>query len=130
MTAAPAWPGVTEYLYQAASPALVVSEGTCIVPSEFSPRCSSFDCTPMAGMLTETGGERCSTGPLAALGPVAPAADAAGDGACCCESRATAIAPMPPTMRVTPATPASRARARRRGGGGGLNWLSSGQVMT
>ena len=38
MTDAPIWPGVAEYLYQAASSALVYSDGTWIVPSELTPR--------------------------------------------------------------------------------------------
>ena len=62
MTEEPIWPGVTEYLYQAASWGCLYSEGTWIVPSAFSPRCSRLDWTPMAGMLTATGSERVSRG--------------------------------------------------------------------
>src|ERR1700753_1039349 len=71
MTDVPVWPGVTEYLYQAASPALVVSDGTWSVPSALSPRCSSFDLTPMAGMPTATGGDLRSAGSLAAFAALA-----------------------------------------------------------
>src|SRR5580693_4484945 len=58
MTAVPIWPGVTEYLYQAASSALVLRSGTWRVPFGLSPRWSSADCTPMAGMAIDTGGGR------------------------------------------------------------------------
>src|ERR1700760_2273118 len=126
MTDVPVWPGVTEYLYQAASPALVVSDGTWSVPSALSPRCSSFDLTPMAGMLTATGGDLRSAGSLAAFAalaafvpgvpvvpvvpvelvagiPVEPAADAAGTGACCCDSSAMPTARTPAALSSTPA---------------------------
>ena len=89
MTAVPIWPGVTEYLYQAASLALVVRLGTCIVPSGLRPRRSRFDWTPIAGMATDTGSDWCSAGPLAAAGPIFPAAERRGAGACCCASTAT-----------------------------------------
>ena len=46
-------------------PELVSSDGTWIVPSELSPRCSSFESTPMAGISTDTGSERGSDGPRA-----------------------------------------------------------------
>src|SRR3984957_18930789 len=126
--AAPTWPGVTEYLYQAASPALVASEGTAIVPSGLSPRLSSFDRTPISGIETDTGTDRRSAGPFAAA-PTAPAAEGAGDGACCCASTAAAMTPPPTMISATPATPDSLTRARPRGGGAGANWLS-GQDMT
>jgi len=74
MTDDPIWPGVAEYLYHAASPALVSSEGTWTVPSALSPRCSSLEFTPMAGICTDTGSERGSEGPRAGR-PVTPAAD-------------------------------------------------------
>jgi hypothetical protein len=50
-------------LYHAASPALVTSDGTWIVPSALSPRCKSLEVTPMAGISTDTGIERRSEGP-------------------------------------------------------------------
>ena len=74
MTDDPIWPGVAEYLYHAASPELVWSEGTWTVPSELSPRCSSLEFTPMAGICTDTGSERGSEGPRAGR-PMTPAAD-------------------------------------------------------
>src|SRR5579875_1707429 len=63
MTEVPTCPGVAEYLYQAARPALVRSDGTCIVPSALVPRRSSFEVTPMAGMRTDTGTDLRSEGP-------------------------------------------------------------------
>ena len=60
----------------------------------------------MAGMSTETGTERCSDGPLPA-GPIAPAAEAAGWGACCWRSIATPMAIAPPAISAAP-------QARRR----------------
>ena len=63
ITDAPRWPGVAEYLYQAASSAAVDSDGTWIVPSRFSPRCSRSELTPMAGISTDTGSDRASDGP-------------------------------------------------------------------
>src|SRR5271165_6385901 len=80
MTDDPIWPGVAEYLYHAAISELVSSDGTWIVPSELSPRCSSFESTPMAGISTDTGSERGSDGPRAEH--MAPAADCGGCGAC------------------------------------------------
>src|SRR5580704_14471409 len=80
-------------------------------------------------MVTDTGGDWCSAGPRAPPGPILPAADAAGTGACCCASAATRIAMAPPRTREIPVSPASRTRARPRGGGWGANWLS-GQDMT
>ena len=50
-------------LVDEAGPALVSSDGTWMVPSEFSPRRSSFDFTPMAGISTDIGRERRSHGP-------------------------------------------------------------------
>src|ERR1700722_10912210 len=127
--AAPTWPGVTEYLYQAASPALVARDGTAIVPSGLSPRLSSFDRTPISGMETDTGTDRRSAGPFTAAAPTAPAAEGAGDGARCCASTAKAMAPPPAMTSATPAMPDSLTLARPRGGGAGANWLS-GQAMT
>src|SRR5689334_25439787 len=63
MTDDPIWPGVAEYLYHAAWPAFVLMEGTWTVPSALSPRRSSAEFTPMAGMCTDTGSERASDGP-------------------------------------------------------------------
>src|SRR5258708_39230026 len=112
MTDAPIWPGVAEYLYHAASLALVTSDGTWIVPSGFSPRCSSFELTPMAGIATDTGTERGNDGPRSwpADGSMAPAAAREGFGACSWALSATPTAAAPATMRTTPATPATRAR--------------------
>src|SRR5580693_4771903 len=124
MTAAPIWPGVTEYLYQAASSALVARSGTCIVPSGLSPRRSSGDRTPMAGMATDTGDERANDGSLDPAGPTVPAAAPAGDGACCCASTATPIAAAPPSSSVVPANPASLILPRPGRTAAGANWLS------
>src|SRR6266480_3547716 len=118
MTDAPIWPGVAEYLNHAALPACVRSDGTLIDPLELAPRCSSLECTPMAGILTDTGSERRSDGPwaLPLSGPTAPAAARAGCGACTWVPSATPTATAPATMRRTPTSPA--ARARRDVGGG------------
>src|SRR6266566_3185500 len=110
MTDDPIWPGVAEYLYQAATPELVRMEGTWIVPSELTPRRSRLESTPMAGMCTDTGSERGSQGPRAE--PVMPATDREGCGAC--------------TWAATPAT-----RARRLFGAvGGGAYPASGQETT
>src|SRR4029077_3956504 len=77
MTDDPIWPGVAEYLYHAAWPAFLVTEGTWTVPSALSPRCSSVESTPMAGICTDTGSERASDGP-ADEAPVTPACDSPG----------------------------------------------------
>src|SRR6266496_4131642 len=58
MTDTPIWPGVAEYLYHAASSARVLSDGTWIVPFGLTPRRSSFECTPIAGISTDTGSAR------------------------------------------------------------------------
>ena len=118
MTDDPIWPGVAEYLYHAASPELVSSDGTWIVPSELSPRCSSLESTPMAGISTATGIDRGSDGPRAD-DPVAPAADAEGCGACTWAATATPRAEIPAAMSRTPAIPATRARRLRTVVGGG-----------
>src|SRR5579863_2842621 len=130
MTAVPIWPGVTEYLYQAASPALVLRSGTCMVPSGLSPRRSSVDRTPIAGMATDTGSERRSDGAFRIDGPTVPAAEAAGDGACRWASTATPIAAAPPTSSAVPASPASLIAARPGAGGAGANWLSGHDMTT
>src|SRR5690349_5954774 len=110
MTDVPIWPGVTEYLYQAARLAFC-SGGTCMVPSGLTPRCRSTECTPMAGISMETGKE-CRRDSHHALppGPVAPAAAREGCGACCWAASAAPTAVAPPTMRRAPATPATRER--------------------
>src|SRR5216683_5573841 len=110
MTDAPIWPGVAEYLYHAATPAFVDSDGTWIVPSELTPRCSRFECTPMAGISTDTGGERRSHGPWADESMV-PAAVRDGCGACTWALTATPTAAAPIMRRRTPAIPATRARS-------------------
>ena len=65
-------------MYHAARLALVSSDGTWIVPSELTPRRSSFEFTPIARISTETGSERDSESDRPAEGPRAPAV--AGDG--------------------------------------------------
>src|SRR5215472_522087 len=129
MTDTPIWPGVAEYLYQAASSARVLSDGTRIVPFGLTPRCSSFECTPIAGISTDTGSERRS-GAWAwpPNGPRKPAAVREGCGACTWAAIATPIVAAPATMRRTPATPATR--ARRLGLAGGGAYPACGQDMT
>src|SRR6516162_637255 len=107
MTDDPIWPGVAEYLYQAACPAFVLTEGTWTVPSALSPRRSSVESTPMAGICTDTGSERASDGPRDEA-PVTPACDASGCGACAWEPAATPTAAVPARMSKTPAIPARR----------------------
>src|SRR5271169_497612 len=118
MTDEPIWPGAAEYLYHAASPELVSSDGTWIVPSELSPRCSSLASTPMAGISTATGSERGNDGPWPDA-PVSPAADAEGCGACTWAATAIPRAEIPAATSRTPAIPATRARRLRAGVGGG-----------
>src|SRR6266702_2156671 len=109
MTDEPIWPGVAEYLYHAARPALVLIDGTWTVPSALSPRRSSVESTPIAGMRTATGTERASEG-CGDEPPMTPASDSEGCGACTCEATATPTAAMPATMSSTPVIPAARAR--------------------
>src|SRR5690349_4160512 len=134
MTDVPIWPGVTEYLYQAAALGVRCSGGTCMVPSGLTPRLRSTECTPIAGISTETGIERRSDShhALPADGPVAPAAAEEGCGACCWAATATPTAAAPPTRRRAPATPATRARRLPRLAGLGRRGANppSGQVMT
>src|SRR6516225_863994 len=110
MTDVPIWPGVTEYLYQAAALGVRCSGGTCMVPSGLTPRLRSTECTPMAGISMETGVERRSDSHHALPGPVVPAADWEGCGACFWVAIAAPTAAAPPAMSRTPATPATRAR--------------------
>ena len=117
-------------MYQAASLALVTRLGTWIVPSGLSPSRSRSDRTPIAGMVTDTGTERRSDGPRARSGPIVPAAEAAGAGACCWARIAIVIVSAPPNSSATPAHPASLARPRPRVGGLGAYGLSSGHDMT
>src|SRR5208337_1123897 len=117
MTDDPIWPGVAEYLYHAALSELVSSDGTWIVPSELSPRCSSSESTPMAGMSTDTGSERGSDGPRAD-DPITPAAECGGCGACTWAATATPRTMVPIAMSRTPAMPATRAGRFRTGVGG------------
>ena len=118
MTDDPIWPGVAEYLYHAARPALVLIEGTWTVPLALSPRCSSVESTPMAGICTDTGSDRASDGPRDEA-PVTPACDAAGCGACAWEPTATPTAAVPARMSMIPAIPATRARKPAGVAGGG-----------
>src|ERR1039457_3037100 len=75
-------------------------------------RGNRFEFTPMAGILTDTGTERCNDGPwaLPADSPIAPDAARDGCGACSWALTATPAAAPPPMMRRTPTTPATRAR--------------------
>ena len=129
ITDAPYWPGVTEYLYHAASSALPKSDGTWIVPSGLTPSRSSSECTPMAGMSTETGIERRTHGPLP-LDAIAPEAAADGCGAWSWPPTATPTAAVPATMRRTPMSPATRARGLTDGRGGGANLLWGQETTT
>src|SRR6185437_16646597 len=97
MTDTPIWPGVAEYLNQAARPEAVVIDGTRMVPLRLTPRCSSAESTPMAGIWTDTGGERRSRGPSLDA-DVVPAAAAEGCGACIWDSRTTPTASSPLRM--------------------------------
>src|SRR5579863_3341376 len=76
----PNWPGVGEYLYQAAS---LVSEGslsggTWMVPSGLSPTYRSLELTPMAGIQIEMGSDLASAGPRTAVDPAPHACCGAG----------------------------------------------------
>src|SRR6516162_9789703 len=117
MTDDPIWPGVAEYLYQAATPGLAWIDGTWTVPSGLSPRCKSLECTPMDGMFTDTGRDRGSEGPRP--DPMTPAADGAGCGACTWAATAKPTTAVPTTMSSAPAIPASRARRLVGAVGGG-----------
>ena len=90
--------GVAEYLYHAARSALVVSDGTCIDPSAFTPRRRSLELTPIAGISTDTGSERASDGPRPA-GPRTPALARDGWGACCWALTAKPTAASPVARR-------------------------------
>ena len=125
MTDEPIWPGVAEYLYHAARPALVLIDGTWTVPSALSPRRSSFESTPIAGMRTATGTERASDGSRDEP-PMTPASDSEGCGACTWEATATPTAAMPATMSSTPVIPATRARRPADGGRRGVPRLRPG----
>src|ERR1700755_319996 len=116
MTDEPIWPGVAEYLYHAARPALVLIDGTWTVPSGLSPRRSSLESTPIAGMRTATGTERASDG-CRDEPPMPPASDSDGCGACTCEAAAPPRGAMPPAMSSPRVIPAGG--ARRPGGTGG-----------
>src|SRR5579875_1095643 len=129
MTEVPTCPGVAEYLYQAARPALVRSDGTCIVPSALVPRRSSFEVTPMAGMRTDTGTDLRSEGPRPAAGPVLPATAADGCGACRWAPAAKPTREIPAASSSAPATPAARARGMAVAVGGGA-YPSRGQDPT
>src|ERR1700712_132851 len=66
MIAGPTDPGVGEFRYQPALESGSVRDGTCTVPSLFSPRSSRADFTPSDGMLSEIGCDDCRISPLAA----------------------------------------------------------------
>src|SRR6476646_7466020 len=117
MTDEPIWPGVAEYLYHAARPALVRTDGTWTVPSALSPRRSSFESTPIAGIRTDTGTERASDSPWDEP-PITPACASDGCGACTWEATARPTAEVPAMISSTPAIPATRARRPAVGGGG------------
>ena len=76
----PSWPGVGEYLYQAAS--LVsggsLRGGTWMVPSGLSPTYRSLELTPMAGIEIEMGSDLASVGPCVAVDPEPDAFGGAG----------------------------------------------------
>src|ERR1700722_19424049 len=133
MTDAPTWPGVTEYLYQAASLGCPNSGGTWMVPLGFRPTYSSRELTPMAGMSMETGSERgrdrpllpgallpeallpgVETWPGVLAGAIVPAAAGEGWGACCCGRMARAIKIPPPMMSTAATTAPVRPRPVRR----------------
>src|SRR5579875_1440992 len=101
----PSWPGVGEYLYQAASfvAGRSLRGGTWMVPLGLSPTWRSLDRTPIAGIEIETGSDRARVGPvclctcrgtdddagaLEGTG-TAPAWAGPGWGACCWEAAAT-----------------------------------------
>src|SRR5215470_7333740 len=130
MTDTPIWPGVAEYLYHAASSARVLIDGTRIVPFALTPRCSSLEWTPMAGISTDNGSER-RNGVWAwpPNGPRMPAAVREGCGACTWAAIATPMVAAPATMRRTPAHPAARARRLTSLLGGGA-YPACGQDMT
>src|SRR6266480_346815 len=117
MTDEPIWPGVAEYLYHAARPALVRIDGTWTVPSALSPMRSSFESTPIAGMRTDTGTERASDSPWDEP-PMTPASASDGRGACTWEATARPTAEVPAMISSTPAIPATRARRPTVAGGG------------
>src|SRR5580704_9047611 len=117
MTDEPIWPGVAEYLYHAARPALVWIDGTATVPSALSPMRSSFESTPIAGMRTDTGTERASDSPWDEP-PITPACASDGCGACTWEATARPTAAVPAMISRTPAIPATRARRPPVAGGG------------
>ena len=101
-----------------------------MVPSGLSPRRSSGDRTPIAGMATDTGGERRSDGSFGAAGPIVPAAAAAGrrrvllredrdaDGGRAADDQRRPGQPGQPD----PGPPAQRRR--------GANWLSGHDMTT
>src|SRR5437764_6507058 len=126
----PLWPGVAEYLYHAASSARVLSGGTRIVPSRLTPRRSSFECTPIAGISTDTGSERRSgVWAWPPNGPRMPAAVREGCGAWIWAATATPMVAAPAMMRRTQASPATRLRRLASLLGGGA-YPASGQDMT
>ena len=128
MTDEPIWPGVAEYLYHAARPALVRIDGTWTVPSALSPRRSSLESTPIAGMCTDTGTERASDGPWDES-PMTPASAGDGCGACTWEATTTPTTAVPATMSSVPAIPATRARRPVAVAGGGA-YPACGQETT
>ena len=126
MTAVPIWPGVTEYLYQAASSALVVRLGTCDRAVRVEPEVSSVDRTPIA---RDGDGHRdratVSDGPLAAAGADRrPRPRMPGTARAAARARRRRWRRRRRGPGTTPAIPASLTRARPRGGGAGANWLS------
>src|SRR6266481_4666663 len=117
----PSWPGVGEYLYQAASSVCGGSlrGGTWMVPSGLSPTYRSVDLTPMAGIEIEIGSDLASAGPRAAVdpepdafgragtgliptGPMAPACSGRGWGAYCWAATASPSRLPPAAINTTP----------------------------
>src|SRR5690348_253129 len=119
MTDEPIWPGVAEYLYHAARPALVRIDGTWTVPSALSPRRSSFESTPIAGMPSDSPWDE---------PPITPACASDGCGAWTWEATARPTAAVPAMISSTPAIPATR--ARRPATAGGVAYPAWGQETT
>ena len=107
----PGWPGVVEYLYQAAS---MVSGGslrggTWMVPSGLSPTYRSLELIPMAGIQIEMGSDLASAGPCTAVDPEPRAFGGAGTAPQYREEQARLAvrSPLPPGLiRTGPMEPA------------------------
>src|SRR6202167_5551707 len=119
MTAAPSAPGRGLPVYQ---PATAVLAGTCSVPLELRPRCTSLVRTPMAGMVSETGSAvRCTVVSQTGV-TVRPVGAGTGFGLAGRRTSGpagrlatTTPAPPPPTARRPPIEPATPRRYEPRG---------------